>query len=216
MNRVPVTITIEPSPIEIFTMMLPKARTHDLNVRELVEETVIYDLERHKAHSLNAAAAFVWRRCDGQTSIAELARLLHAELKLPESEELVRLALDQLARRHLLEDATPTVLPAPALLSRRDALKKLAVAAIALPVIMTITRRKAWGATSVPPSQACPPNTTECIPQNESSRDTVFRLISAKVCCAANEFCSTGGTCVRRAASACLPTGNPCAAGGTP
>jgi hypothetical protein len=72
--------------------MMPKARTDKLSVRQLVEETVIYDLESHKAHSLNAAAAFVWRHCDGLTSIAELARLLHAELKLPDSEELVRLA----------------------------------------------------------------------------------------------------------------------------
>jgi hypothetical protein len=189
-------------------MMLPKARTHDLNVRELVDETVIYDLERHKAHSLNAAASFVWRNCDGKTSIAELARLLHAELKLPESEELVRLALDQLARRHLLEDATPTVLPAPALLSRRDALRKLAAAAIALPVIMTITRRKAWAITEVNESQACPPGTTVCAVVTNY-------FVRAKVCCTAGETCVNGQCVANQAAKtpACIPNGGSCVVG---
>lgn len=205
--------------------MMPKARTDKLSVRQLVEETVIYDLESHKAHSLNAAAAFVWRHCDGLTSIAELARLLHAELKLPESEELVRLALDQLARRHLLEDATPMVLPPPARLSRRDALKRLAVAAIALPVIMTITRRKAWASTTVGPSSNCPPGTTQCTNLlatiHETSDQFLARLASPKLCCGGNEHCDfASGKCEPGAAPpatpACLATGLACAAGGTP
>src|ERR1700733_15841121 len=98
--------------------MLPKARTAKLSVRSLAEETLVYDLEQHKAHSLNAAAAFVWRHCDGQTSIEELAGLLQADLGLPYSEELVRLALDQLARRHLLQEAAPSPLSTSARLSR--------------------------------------------------------------------------------------------------
>ena len=125
--------------------MFPKARKNKISIRELAEETIVYDLERDKAHSLNPTSAFIWRHCDGKTSVVEMARLVHAELGLPDSPELVQLALDQMARRHLLTEA----MPAPASrrefagCSRRDMLKKLAVAAVALPIIMTITARRA-------------------------------------------------------------------------
>ena len=37
-------------------------------VREIGEETLVYDLARHEAHCLNAPAAFVYRQCDGRTT----------------------------------------------------------------------------------------------------------------------------------------------------
>jgi hypothetical protein len=46
-------------------MYLPQARTEGLTVRELAEETLVYDKERHKAHCLNRTAACVWKHCDG-------------------------------------------------------------------------------------------------------------------------------------------------------
>ena len=155
--------------------MFPKARKNKISIRELAEETIVYDLERDKAHSLNPTSAFIWRHCDGKTSVVELARLVHAELELPDSPELVQLALDQMARRHLLTEA----MPAPASrrefagCSRRDMLKKLAVAAVALPIIMTITARRARAGIipSTPPSSVfvgphfskqCPPGSASC------------------------------------------------------
>jgi len=38
----------------------PRKRRDGLVVQELPEETLVYDLERHKAHCLEAASAAVW------------------------------------------------------------------------------------------------------------------------------------------------------------
>jgi Coenzyme PQQ synthesis protein D (PqqD) len=120
--------------------MFPRARQDNLTVRELPEETLVYDKERHKAHCLNRTAALVWRHCDGATSLDELGRLLAAELGVAEAVEVVGLALEQLQRRHLLAEAP---LPLADRLSRRDALKKLALTAAALPLVMTIATKAA-------------------------------------------------------------------------
>lgn len=121
--------------------MFPKARADKLTVRELAEETLIYDQERHKAHCLNATAQMVWRRCDGKTAVDAIARIVAAELGIGNAGDVVRLALDQLARRHLLDEPTP--LPRNSSMTRRKALKKLALAAVALPLVMTIATKTA-------------------------------------------------------------------------
>jgi hypothetical protein len=116
--------------------VFPTARKDDLTVRELPHETLVYDRLRHRAHCLNATAALVWHYCDGTRSVDELARIVRLELAV------VTLALEQLARRHLL-DETPPPLPPAERLSRRDALKKLAVTAAVLPLVLTVTPRVA-------------------------------------------------------------------------
>ena len=55
---------------------LPRARTDGLVINELTDEVLVYDLKRDKAHCLNAAAASVWKQCDGRTTVAEIARRL--------------------------------------------------------------------------------------------------------------------------------------------
>ena len=124
------------------SVTLPLRCTDDLVVRDLADETIVYDRKRNKAHCLNRTSAWVWRHCDGKSTIAELAQQLHAELGLPRSDEVVRLALDQLARRNLVE--LPVTPPeAAGRRSRRDVLKELALAAAALPLVMTMTSRTA-------------------------------------------------------------------------
>jgi hypothetical protein len=119
-------------------MTSPQARKDRLTIRELTEETLVYDLERHKAHCLNATAAVVWKHCDGKTPLAELARILKADHKVSEPEAALSLALEQLSRRHLLQETTVPVSGSQRL-SRREALKKVAATAVALPLVMTIT-----------------------------------------------------------------------------
>jgi hypothetical protein len=192
--------------------MLPKARADKLSVREMVEETIIYDLERHKAHSLNGAAAFVWGRCDGQTSIEELARLLHTDLGLPRAEELVRLALDQLARRHLLEEMPSAPMSTRDRLSRREALKKLIVAGLAMPVIMTLTTRNTMASQTLFTSTGCPAGTKLCKGVNFGPTFPRTFLL----CCTVNEKC-INGACVAQVAGPpvppCIHIGLPCAPG---
>jgi hypothetical protein len=51
----------------------PKAKTERLIVREIDGETLVYDHSRYTASCLNEFAARVWRECDGETSVAEIA-----------------------------------------------------------------------------------------------------------------------------------------------
>ncbi len=117
----------------------PKARREQIIVRELPEEVLVYDLARDKAHCLNHSAAAIWKKCDGQTTPAGIAKALAKELGSPLDERVVWLALEQLGRDHLLEEkmAWPASVPH---LSRREAMRRIGLgAAIALPIIITIT-----------------------------------------------------------------------------
>ncbi len=127
--------------------MFPKARKNQIRTRELAGETMVYDKERGKAHCLNSTAAFVWRHCDGRTSIPQLAQLLQKELGIKEAQPVVGLALEQLSSRHLLEEVLAP-LSSTARVSRRDVLKKLAVAAVSIPLVMTITAKSARASSS--------------------------------------------------------------------
>ncbi len=117
--------------------MKPHGRKEGLIVEDLSDETLVYDREQHKAHCLNQTAAFVWRRCDGQTSVSELARLVEDELGIPTTDDVVWLALDRLDRAHLLQkrgqQGTET-----RRYSRRELVKRLAHVGIAVPMVASI------------------------------------------------------------------------------
>ena len=81
-----------------FGESMPQARTTDLLIEVLRDETLVYDLRRHRAHCLNRAAALVWKHCDGRTTVAATATILDEALRLSAGEALVRTGLDQLTR----------------------------------------------------------------------------------------------------------------------
>src|SRR2546421_8183742 len=95
----------------------PIARKQGLVIQELPDEVLIYDLDRDRAHCLNKTAAFVWQRCNGKNSTAQIARTLGKQFDCAVDEDVVWLALDQLGRNHLL-DRQP-VLPAQMGMNRR-------------------------------------------------------------------------------------------------
>jgi hypothetical protein len=72
----------------------PKAKTERLIVKEIDDETLVYDHGR--ASCLNEFAARVWRECDGEKSVAEIAD------ELGEDERAVWLALHSLNKSKLL------------------------------------------------------------------------------------------------------------------
>ena len=115
--------------------MDPKAKNNVL-VEELPDETLVYDLDRHRAHCLNPTAAFLLGAADGTRDIPELARLSGEEFDAPASEEVVRLGLERLQRARLLEWDEPGVVPEG--VTRRQALRKLATLGIAIPAVMTV------------------------------------------------------------------------------
>ncbi|HEX5734970.1 MAG TPA: PqqD family protein [Blastocatellia bacterium] len=124
-------------------MTLPLARRDGLLVREMNEEMLVYDLQRHKAHCLNRPAALVWGHCDGKASVAEVARLVGEKIGTPLDEETIRHALTQLDRAALLERRI-TQAGNTRRLSRRQAVRRLSAAAVAaVPIVTTIVAPQA-------------------------------------------------------------------------
>ena len=116
-------------------LRLPRARTENLVIRELDDETLVYDMERDEAHCLNLTAALVWKQCNGKTTASQAARALQTKLAAPIDEDVVLLAVKELTRFRLVVSAekSPTVL-------RRDLVLKYAPLALALlPAIVSIT-----------------------------------------------------------------------------
>ena len=136
--------------------MFYRARREQITIRELLDETLLYDHQRHKGHCLNATAALVWRHCDGNTSVEELTRIVAQEMGIAQAAQVVGLALEQLGRRHLLDACSPP-LPAASRISRGEALKQLAMAAAALPIVMTIATKAVAQVASDPPPPPPPP-----------------------------------------------------------
>ena len=104
---------------------MPRRREEELEIVELPEETLVYDLTRHKAYCLNRTAALVWKGCDGQTTTGEMAYVLQAETGMRGDDEVIAYALGQLERARLLAEPAP-VLPSAGL-ARRDFLLRLAM-----------------------------------------------------------------------------------------
>ena len=157
--------------------MLPLARKDKLTIRELREETLVYDLERHLMHCLNRTAALVWKHCDGRHSVTGLAALVGFEFHLARDEAVAatRLALEQLSRRHLLGQPIVPLLEKDRL-SRRQVLRKIAVAAaVALPVVMSLKSpsfaRGQGGATSCAEVK-CPTGETCVVTPKSGNHDS--------------------------------------------
>ena len=150
--------------METTRTLMPLARQDELVVEELQNETLVYDLKRHKARCLNRTAALVWRHCDGRTSVAEVAALLQEQSATPTDEAVVWMALDRLSRTHLLSE--PVTFPADrAWYSRRKVLRtlgRLAGISLLLPVIESIVAPLAASQASCVSSCAGMPNCTPC------------------------------------------------------
>jgi hypothetical protein len=129
-----------------------RARSTGLIVRDLRGEVVVYDTLTHRAHCLNATAAFVFRHADGHRSDTDIARLLG-----PGADDgLVASALEQLAGAGLLE---PSSTPADSCPSRREVLRQVGVgAAVLAPVVLSlVVPTPAEASATCIPATACTP-----------------------------------------------------------
>src|SRR5918996_4509291 len=116
--------------------MKPTRRTEGLVVTEVMGEVLVYDLERHRAHCLNRAAAVVFKHCDGTRSVEELAGLLGRELGAPADPDCVWLALDRLAKACLLRRRVKRP-PKAGRLSRREVVRRVGIAVL-LPAVTSV------------------------------------------------------------------------------
>ncbi len=110
--------------------MPPLKRRDELVVRQVADETLVYDERNDRAHCLNRVAAVVWEQCDGRTSPEEIAASLNGDI------DIVRLAIRKLDRARLLEPGVDR--QEAQSVSRRELARRLGVAAVALPLITSI------------------------------------------------------------------------------
>lgn len=133
----------------------PLARTEQLIVKEVDNEVLVYDLKTDQAHCLNDTAAKVWKNCDGEKSLTEIKVALANDFGASVDEGVVWLALDQLKQFKLLAEA-PSAPSAFAGMTRRQLVRTLGVAAIALPVVVSIASPTAQAQASC--GQSCTGN----------------------------------------------------------
>jgi hypothetical protein len=152
----------------------PKARKENVITRELGDELLVYDEDRHEAYCFNRTAALVWKHCDGRTSIeqitAHLGKEIKADFQTPIDERLVWLAISQFKRDHLLEDKVE--IPKAVLasvngqLNRRQVIRALGITAVvAVPLVSSIVApTAAQAATCIPQNGACVSTAQCCTP----------------------------------------------------
>jgi len=116
--------------------MLPIRSHADFISHDVDGELAVFDPATSRYHSLSSTSAFVFGRCDGAHTVDEIARDLSGELGMEEGRDLVELALAQLAGAGLVrqvpaagaEDSGADT----ASIARRDAMRRLAAAGVAL------------------------------------------------------------------------------------
>jgi hypothetical protein len=129
----------------------PKARSQGLKIEEMDDELLVYDLERNRAHSLNAGATVVWRLCNGERTVEAINIAAAEALGVEPDMTMVQEALRHLDRAGLLQTGDADAG------ERRKLLRKLGWAAI-VPFVATIAMPSSAYADT--PGPAGPPGAT--------------------------------------------------------
>lgn len=151
---------------------VPAARVDNLVMTESGTEVLVYDQRVHHIHHLNELAATVWRLCDGNRGVRDIAVAATDGIGSAVSEDAVKLALRKLADADLIEGALAPELRGT---SRRSFMKKAAIAGAVMPMIASMTATDAAAKTS-----------SNCVESGDPCRND-------NQCCAGT-VCSTG-TC---------------------
>ncbi len=83
---------------------VPAARTIDLVTTQSNDEVLVYDQQAHHIHHLNATAADVWRLCDGERTVSDIA------VETRPRRDAVQLALRTLEDAQLLDGELATAM----------------------------------------------------------------------------------------------------------
>ena len=154
----------------------PIARKSGLVVQEVPDEVLVYDLETNKAHCLNQSAAMIWRSCDGNNSVSEIATLVEKQAGNRVTEDFVWLAIDQLSENNLLEKQLTPNFPGQ---TRREVIKKIGLATmVAIPVIASL----------VAPQSALAANSCRCNQNSDCG-------LPANAQCPSTTVCNSAGFC---------------------
>jgi hypothetical protein len=151
-------------PAEKACAILPpvEARQKVLIVRDVGDETIVYDRRTHRAHCLAPAAAAVWRAWDGERGLREVARRAGQARGALLDEASVRRALRRLERAGLIDRSDVAADDGDE--ARRASGRRAALRAVAagFAVWSLATRSPAQAAaTCLPPGRACQ-RSSEC------------------------------------------------------
>jgi len=154
-------------------------RSADLVVADMADELVVFDERTKEAHALNASSAAVWRAIERPSSVSEIVRGLASTFGADSADEAVRLALRDFAKLGLLDDTTGQGAVSGAV-SRRQILRRLVAAGVAVPVIASVKVTHAFAAVTSPTS--CNNPVTDC----SVNPDPLFKCNTQTLC-----FCIT-------------------------
>jgi hypothetical protein len=84
----------------------PIARTEHLIFEEVLDESVVYNPEQKKAYNLNSALTWIWRRCNGQSTVQQIAADFGRQFETDNAFELVVSGLRQLQSSQLVDGMT--------------------------------------------------------------------------------------------------------------
>src|SRR5689334_10349900 len=186
---------------------MPLARAEGLLVQSVGDETIAYDTETKEAHCLRPVAAFVFARCDGQTSGAEIAAASKAEFSRVITEDEVLDAVGQLKQIRLLEAPPLVIVDGNGEVSRREMMRRMGYAGAAATV-----------GTGLVMSIAAPTALAACTGQQGGCSCTQNKDCASNHCCQAvsdkcNAGCCTttnnGTECKCNANGTCNSPGNP-------
>jgi hypothetical protein len=82
-------------------------RKSDILVQELGEQTVLYRTKGKAIHVLNPTARLIWGLCDGQHSLQDMERAVHASFAIPEGYDVcadIRRIVDEFSSKGLMEE----------------------------------------------------------------------------------------------------------------
>lgn len=84
--------------------MIPRQVSH-VSVKEIDGQTIVLDRSRDQLHELNTTAGYVWRCCDGKTTVDEIAAATAREFDVDPGavERDVTEIIGKLTDLHLIE-----------------------------------------------------------------------------------------------------------------
>jgi hypothetical protein len=139
---------------------LPRGRQDGLLEETVGEELLLYDQGSHTAHCLSPIAACIWRHCDGERDVSELAVFAGV------SESLVADALYELREKDLLDAEPDHMQSTVSGESRREAIGRVArygaAAAAGTMIVSATAATPAMASSGEAPCKCQPAAKTNC------------------------------------------------------
>jgi len=161
----------------------PVAKTTNIVVRSVDQETLVYNLSNDECFCLEGSAGLIWSMSDGTRTVDDL--MAACGLRGREGRDIVLITLEQLRAKGLIEPASlEGVVDEFKGMSRRAMLRKVGLAATAVPLVSAILAPTPGQAQSgcVGDAQPCTIGSTTCcaglICVNTESGPTSFQCLA--------------------------------------